>query len=69
MNINDSDICQVLFEDIPSDDRHVTSIDYIDIDETYIIPKQQWRTYGGVSGFEPPSPGPKKKEKRKLFYY
>jgi hypothetical protein len=40
MNINDSDICQVLFEDIPSDDGSVTSIDDTDMDENYIIPTQ-----------------------------
>jgi hypothetical protein len=40
MNINSSDICQELFEDIPSDDRSVTSIDDTGIDKYYIIPTQ-----------------------------
>jgi len=35
MKINDSEICDVLFESIPSDDDSITSIDDTDEDEDY----------------------------------
>jgi len=36
MKINDSEVCDVLFESIPSDDDSLTSIDYKDEYEDYI---------------------------------
>jgi hypothetical protein len=35
MKINDREICDVLFESIPSDDDNLTSIDDTDEDEDY----------------------------------
>lgn len=40
-NINEGDICQVLFEDIPSDENSDTSCDESDDDKDYCLPSRQ----------------------------